>query len=163
MRPGKSWISFDPYNESTILTDVLERYKKRTGHYPARVLVDQIYRTRKNIDFCKDHGIRISGPKLGRPSKDISKNKEAAKTEYKDNKDRIEVERFFSLEKGSNGAGLIMTKLKETTLSSIAMSVFVTNLFSTATTTSAPFFILYFADGAFGDCNDQFIVIEDTT
>ena len=107
-------ISFDPYNESTILTDVLERYKERTGHYPARVLVDQIYRTRKNIDFCKDHGIRISGPKLGRPSKDISKNKEAAKTEYKDNKDRIEVERFFSLEKGSNGAGLIMTKLKET-------------------------------------------------
>ena len=156
-------ISFAPYNESTILTDVLERYKERTGHYPARVLVDQIYRTRKNIDFCKDHGIRISGPKLGRPSKDISKNKEAAKTEYKDNKDRIEVERFFSLEKGSNGAGLIMTKLKETTLSSIAMSVFVTNLFSTATTTSAPFFILYFADGAFGDCNDQFIVIEDTT
>ena len=156
-------ISFDPYNESTILTDVLGRYKERTGHYPARVLVDQIYRTRKNIDFCKDHGIRISGPKLGRPSKDISKNKEAAKTEYKDNKDRIEVERFFSLEKGSNGAGLIMTKLKETTLSSIAMSVFVTNLFSTATTTSAPFFILYFADGAFGDYNDQFIVIEDTT
>jgi len=116
-----------------------------------------------NENFCKDHGIRISGPKLGRPSKDISKNKEAAKTEYKDNKDRIEVERFFGLEKGSNGAGLIMTKLKETTLSSIAMSVFVTNLFSTATTTSAPFFILYFADGAFGDCNDQFIVIEDTT
>ena len=37
-------ISFDPYNESTILTDVLERYKERTGHYPARVLVDQIYR-----------------------------------------------------------------------------------------------------------------------
>ena len=71
------------------------------------------------------------------------------------------MERFFSLEKGSNGAGLIMTKLKETTLSSIAMSVFVTNLFST--TTSAPFFILYFADGAFGDCNDQFIMIEDTT
>ena len=154
-------ISFDPYNESTILIDVLERYKARTGHYPARILVDQIYRTRKNLDYCKKLGIRMSGPKLGRPSSDTAKNKEAAKTEYQDNKDRIEVERFFSLEKGSNGAGLVMTKLEETTLSSIAMSVFVTNLFSTADTTSAPFFILYFADGAFESKNDQFIVIDD--
>ena len=35
-------ISFDPYNESTIFVDAMNRYKKRTGHYPKRVLVDQI-------------------------------------------------------------------------------------------------------------------------
>lgn len=52
------------------------------------------------------------------------------KEEYQDNTDRIEVERFFSTEKRCNGAGLIMTKLEETTLSSIAMSVLVTNLFA---------------------------------
>ncbi|MCI9155102.1 MAG: transposase [Ruminococcus sp.] len=31
--------------------------------------MDQIYRTRANRNFCKDQGIRISGPKLGRPGK----------------------------------------------------------------------------------------------
>ena len=32
------------------------------------VLTDQIYRTRENRSYCKEHGIRLSGPKLGRPS-----------------------------------------------------------------------------------------------
>lgn len=155
-------ISFDPYNESTILIDVLERYRERTGHYPARILVDQIYRTRKNLDYCKNNNIRMSGPRLGRPSSDTEKNKVAAKTENRDNRDRIEIERFFSLEKGSSGAALITTKLEDTTLSSIAMSVFVTNLFSTNSTTSAPFFILYFADGDFDTVDCQFIEIDDT-
>ncbi|MQN01730.1 MAG: transposase [bacterium LCO1.1] len=44
----------------------------RTGHYPERVLADQIYRTRENRKFCKENGIRLSGPKLGRPSKELS-------------------------------------------------------------------------------------------
>ena len=63
--------------------------------------------------------------------------------EYRDNTDRIEVERFFSLDKRCSGAGLVMTKLEVTTLSSIAMSVFVTNLFAVPL---APFFVLYFLD-----------------
>ncbi len=41
---------------------------RRTGHYPERLLADPIYRTRDNRKFCKLHGIRLSGPKLGRPS-----------------------------------------------------------------------------------------------
>lgn len=60
-------ISFEAYNENTCLIDVAERFKCRTGHYPKRVLADQIYRTRKNRSYCKDHGIRLSGPKPGRP------------------------------------------------------------------------------------------------
>ena len=43
--------------------------------------------------------------------------------------DRIEVERAFSLSKRCYGMGLIRTKLYDTTLTSIALSVFVTNLF----------------------------------
>lgn len=73
--------------------DAMNRYKERTGHYPKRVLVDQIYRTRDNRNFCKDHNITMSGPKLGRPSKD----KKSTKEEYQDNTDRIEVERFSAL------------------------------------------------------------------
>ena len=147
-------ISFDPYNESTVFIDTVERYKERTGHYPARVLVDQIYRTKANRAFCKEHGITMSGPKLGRPSKDRKSTKE----EYQDNVDRIEVERFFSKDKRCFGAGLIMTKLKETTLSSITLSVFVTNLFSTNT---GSINLFYFCDCGNGAMDSHFIVIDE--
>lgn len=128
-------LSFDPYNESTVLVDAMERYKERTGHYPKRVLVDQIYRTRDNHRYH----ITMSGPRLGRPAKD----KNSSREEYQDNVDRIEVERFFSTGKRCNGAGLIMTKLEETTLSSIALSVLVTNLFAVDL---SGIFLLYFSD-----------------
>ena len=59
-------ISFEAYNESTCLIEAVERFRERTGCYPERVLADQIYRTRENRKFCKEHGIRLSGPKLGR-------------------------------------------------------------------------------------------------
>ena len=137
-------INFNPYNESTVFIDAIERYYERTGHYPKRVLVDKIYRTRDNLRFCKDHHIEISGPKLGRPA---GGKRKVTKDEKQDEKDRIEVERFFSLDKRCNGAGLIMTKLSDTTLNTIALTVLVTNLFATAANT---FFVLYFMDCANG-------------
>ena len=121
-------VSYDAYNESTVLKEAEERFRERTGHYPERILADQIYRTRENRKYCKMHGIRLSGPKLGRPSLEKQSVKEK-KQEYQDNKDRIEVERAFSLSKRCYGMGLIKTKLYDTTLTSIALSVFVTNLF----------------------------------
>lgn len=121
-------ISYEAYNESTVLIQAIERFKERNGHYSERVLADQIYRTRGNRGFCKLHGIRLSGPKLGRPSMTKQSAKEK-KQEYQDNTDRIEVERSFSLSKRCYGLGLIRTKLYDTTLTSIALSVFVTNLF----------------------------------
>ena len=51
------------------------------------------------------------------------------KQEYQDNIDRIKVERTFSLSKRCYGMGCITTKLEETQRTSIALSVFVTNLF----------------------------------
>ena len=106
----------------------VERFRERTGHYPERLLADQIYRTRDNRNFCKLQGIRLSGPKLGRPSLTKQSSKEK-KQEYQDNTDRIEVERSFRLSKRCYGMDLIRTKLYDTTLTSIALSVFVTNLF----------------------------------
>ncbi len=119
-------ISFEAYNESACLTEAAERFRERTGYYPERILADQIYRTRDNRNYCKKHGIRLSGSKLGRPSANAKVNKQQ---EYQDNTDRIEVERTFSLSKRCYGMGCITTKLKETQLTSIALSVFVTNLF----------------------------------
>lgn len=97
-------MSFDAFNESEDLIDAVESYRDRTGNYPERVLVDQIYRTRNNRDFCKKHDIRLSGPKLGRPKKENTVTK---KEEYQDNCDRIQVEREFSLAKRCHGLGII--------------------------------------------------------
>ena len=118
-------LSFDAYNESDVLITAVENYKSRTGHYPERVLVDQIYRNRTNRAFCSEHGIRISGPALGRPKKD---NKVDKKQEYIDNNDRVEVERAFSLAKRRYGLGLITAKLDTTTRSSIALSIIAMNV-----------------------------------
>ena len=118
-------LSFDAYNESDVLITAVENYKSRTGHYPERVLVDQIYRNRTNRAFCSEHGIRISGPALGRPKKDSKVDK---KQEYIDNNDRIEVERAFSLAKRRYGLGLITAKLDATTRSSIALSIIAMNV-----------------------------------
>ena len=117
--------SFDAYNESDVLITAAERYHERTGHYPERILVDKIYRNRKNLAYCKEHGIRLSGPALGRPKKDPSKDR---KTEYMDAVDRIEVEREFSLAKRCYGLGLIRTKLDTTTRSSIVLSIIAMNI-----------------------------------
>ena len=118
-------LSFDAYNESDILITALENYRKRTRHYPERALADQLYRNRKNISYCKERGIRLSGRALGRPKKTPATDK---KTEYQDNVDRIEVERKFSLAKRKFGLGLIRTKLENTTKSSILLAIIAMNV-----------------------------------
>lgn len=150
-------ISFDPYNECTVLKDAVERYRARTGQYPRRVLVDKIYRTRDNRAFCEARGIMMSGKKPGRPPEDAKEKRRRAKEERNNDIDRIGVERFFSLEKRCSGAGLIMTKLADTTLVSIALSVLVTNLFAT----SSSIFVLYFMDADCVGTECHFIEFED--
>ena len=60
-------ISWDAYNESVDLVPQIDAYRRRFGHDPASVHVDQIYRTRENRCYCARKGIRRSGPPLGRP------------------------------------------------------------------------------------------------
>jgi len=117
--------SFEAYNESTNLIAVIERYRERTGMYPERVLADKIYRNRVNLAFCREKGIRLSGPALGRPKKN---DKPDRKQDYKDICERVEVERKFSLAKLKCGLGKIYTRLAETTESVIAMSILMVNL-----------------------------------
>ena len=125
------FLSFDAFNEGPMLIEALNAYRYRNGHYPKRVLVDKIYRTQDNIRFCNENGIRISGPKLGRPVKDANALRENRKTAAQDNTDRIEIERYFSTAKRRNGMGRIARKREDTSLSTIPMSVLVTNIFGT--------------------------------
>ena len=102
-----------------------ERFRAREGHYPSRILADKIYRNRENLSYCKAHGIRLSGPTPGRPKRGETRDRAQ---DDRDECERVEVERRFSLAKRKCGMGLVTAKLWETAAHVIAMSVLVLNL-----------------------------------
>ena len=125
-------ISWNNFNESTDLIDQIEAYKNRFGFYPESVHADKIYRTRDNLRYCKKYGIRVSGPKLGRPPKQTETNKAKIAADKKlarqDEIDRIAIEGKFGLGKRRYSLGRIMTKLGHSSKTAIIMSFLVMNL-----------------------------------
>ena len=117
--------SFDAYNEAGNLQAMAERFREREGHYPSRILADKIYRNRENLSYCREHGIQISGPALGRPKKGETRDEAQ---DYRDECERVEVERRFSMAKRKCGMGLVTAKLRETAAHVITMSLLVLNL-----------------------------------
>lgn len=119
-------VSFDNFNEGITLIESVERYKVRFGHYPEAVLADQIYRNRENRRYCDERGIRLSGPKLGRPkTNEVRENK---KLEYQDAGERNAVEGKFGEAKRVYKMDRIFAKLKDTGETVIAMQLLVLNL-----------------------------------
>ena len=113
--------SFDAYNEALKLSDMIERYKERTGSYPERILADKIYRNRENLAYCAERKIRLSGLALGRPKKDEIRDK---KQDYIDEAERVEVERKFSLAKrkcGNHQSVPIAYNLTETMINQVVI------------------------------------------
>jgi hypothetical protein len=119
-------ISWDNFNESGDFKTQVEAYKDYTGFYPESVHVDKIYRTRENRDWCRERGIRISGPPLGRPPTNVSKEK---KTQAKDD-ERIRncIEGKFGQGKRRFSLGRVMAKLSHTSQTAIAVTFLVMNL-----------------------------------
>jgi hypothetical protein len=118
-------ISWDAYNESKDLIPAIERYRKKYGCYPEAVMVDKIYRNRDNINYCSSKGIRISGPRLGRPKKGETYDKKQA---YIDSGIRNQVEGKFGIGKIKYGLGRVMTKLKDTSEAEISLAFLAMNL-----------------------------------
>ncbi|MDL2322297.1 transposase [Desulfosarcina sp. OttesenSCG-928-B08] len=125
-------ISWNNFNEGGYLIARIESFRKRFGHYPASVHADKIYRNRNNLQFCKKHGIRLSGPRLGRPKKETTDNAAELKAEKailrQDAADRNPVEGKFGQGKRRYSLGLVMTKLASTSESSIMIAFTVMNL-----------------------------------
>jgi len=119
-------LSWDPYHEGVELKDYVEAYYRRFGFYPKVIAADKIYRTRANWQYCKEHGIRLSGPKLGRPSKRADKKQR--RLERLDEKIRNAIEGKFGEGKRCYGLDRIMAKLKETSETVIVLQFLVMNL-----------------------------------
>jgi hypothetical protein len=119
-------LEWDAYNEGSTLIESVERYRERFGFYPEAVLADKIYRNKENRDFCKRKGIRLSGPKLGRPSEES--RKEDQRIAYKDSGERNEVESKFGIGKRKYTMDRISAKRRETSETTILLNLLVMNL-----------------------------------
>ena len=121
-------LRWDAFNECTTLQESVESYRKAYGHYPQRVLADTIFRTRENLRYCKEHGIHMNGPKLGKPQQDIAERNRQKKLEWLESGERGEIERQFGTGKRRYTLDCIMMKLKETSEVEIYASVLFMNL-----------------------------------
>jgi hypothetical protein len=113
--------SFDNFNEGITLIASAKKYRERHGYWPEAILADTIYRNRENRRFCKAHGIRLSGPRLGRPkAEEIEAEKAQA---YRDSCDRNIVESRNGIAKRRYGLNRILAYLDCTAKTEAAMVV----------------------------------------
>jgi IS5 family transposase len=113
--------SWDAYNEGTTLIATVERYRKRTGCYPKKVLADKIYCNRANRKRLKELKIDLVAKPLGRPSK-------AMEPSHIRPGDRNPIEGKFGQAKTAYGLNRVKARLSNTSLSWIATIIMVLNL-----------------------------------
>lgn len=121
-------LDWEAYNESTTLIETVDRYFEQTGYYPERVLADKIYRTRENLRYCEANGIRMNGPKLGRPPKDKRLYHQQCKLEQSEAGERNAVEGKFGEGKRTYNLGRIKMRLQGTSEAGIHLVFLVMNL-----------------------------------
>jgi hypothetical protein len=121
-------LSWDNYNEGTLFIASVEAYKQRYGYFPESVHVDKLFLSKVNRHYCKERGIRISGPPLGRPSTNVEKNRAARKLEAQDARDRMPVEGKFGNCKRKYGLDRIFAKKINTSECEIAVGILLLNL-----------------------------------
>ena len=122
------YLSWNAFNECHTLKESVEAYRKAYGHYPERVLADTIFRTRDNRRYCKEHGIHLNGPRLGKPAKDPAIRKQELHLEWLESGERGDIERRFGIGKRCYSLGRVTAKLKHTSEIMIYMSVLTLNL-----------------------------------
>ena len=119
--------SWNNFNEGNDLISTVENYKRKFGCYPTAVLADRIYQTRKNRSYCAQHGIRLSGPPLGRRKKGETDAK-VGRQIYRDACERNAVEGRNGNSKRRWGLDLIMSKLDETSKTEAALNIIAMNV-----------------------------------
>lgn len=118
-------MEYENFPEAQYLKESVEEYKRIFGFYPKAVIGDKIYGNRDNRNYCKERGIRLAGPGLGRKSED-AKNAEKEQA-YRDGCKRNAIEGDYGTEKRKYGMDRIMAKLEDTALTAISVGNFVKN------------------------------------
>ena len=119
-------LNWNSFNEESQLIPAVEAYFKHNGFYPEKILADQIYRNKTNRAYCKGLGIRLSGPRLGKSSKEA--NSDESQFQAKDSADRNAVEGKFGEGKRKYGLGRVMARIKESCETVISLAFLCMNL-----------------------------------
>ena len=117
---------WNTFNEGSDLRTVAEEYRRKFDVYPEAILADKIYQTRANRRYCKECGIRLSGPALGRRKSGEAGLKESLQM-YHDACDRNIVEGKNGNLKRKFGLDLIMSKLNETAKTEAVLNILAMN------------------------------------
>jgi hypothetical protein len=119
-------MSWENVAEAKLMEQAAENYRRQFGFYPANIIGDGVYPNRDNRKWCKERGIRLSGPALGRKSEETKK--EEKRQQYKDARERNAVEGSFGTTKCKFGLGCVMAKLPDTSQTSVSIGFFVANM-----------------------------------
>lgn len=119
--------SWENFNEGTNLTATVEDYLRKFGYYPEVILADKIYQTRANRAYCSEHGIRLSGPPLGRRKAEQT-NAKIQNQMYRDACERNAVEGRNGNVKRRWGLDRIMAKLDETAKTEAILNIIAMNV-----------------------------------
>jgi len=121
-------FSWDAFHEGHTLIDAVEAYRRDYGFFPERILADKAYRTRENLQYCKEHGIRMAGPKLGRPPADKALYRQQRHKEWLESGERAEVECVFGTAKRRYTLDRVMMRLEHTSEVSVYVTFLTQNL-----------------------------------
>ena len=121
----KDTLSWEAYNESGDLVKQAEAYKVLFGHYPELIQADKIYATNHNRTWCKENGVRLTASPKGKPVPQSAYQKAKSKKEYAE---RNAVEGRIGNAKQAYSLNEIKAKLKSTSQTWIAATLFVLNL-----------------------------------
>ena len=91
--------------------------------------MDKIYRTRENLAWCKERGIRLNGPKLGRPPKDKALYRQQLQEERIESGKRNVIEGCIGVCKRRYGLDLVLTRLKHSSEVDVHAAILTRNLF----------------------------------
>jgi len=146
------YTSYSNFSDGKQLEKTVEDYKRMFGFYPKVVIGDKAYTTRENRQYCKSRGIRLSCQRTGRKSEE---EKEAERKQlYEDTCKRNAVEGDYGTVKRKYGLGLVMTKLYETTLTTISFGFFVKNMERVLRLFVLRFYLLYETIWGYDACLD---------
>ena len=121
----KENLNWDAYNECSDLPKQAESYKALFGYYPELIQADKIYATNENRKWCKERDIRLTATPKGKPVKKSAYQKAKLKKEYAE---RNAIEGRIGNAKQAYSLNEIKAKLKSTSQTWIAATIFVLNI-----------------------------------
>lgn len=120
------------------------------------MLADTLYRNRASLKLCKDLGIKICGPKLGRHPKHVDAEQRRQDTDAENC--RGVIERRCAFMKGTLGLDLVNTRTAESLAVKIDQAIVLSNVLALLRVLCIPIFILAESEGQKYRINYKYIV-----